>query len=343
MSSMEDFIENANRMRMRGPRRVSPYFVPRLLVNMASSHTSETFGLRFVLAHAVHRLHLTHHYSGPSLSPSSACTSSAHAIGDAARLIACGSADRMLAGGAEACIHPLALAGFAQCRALSTHFNKCPQLASRPFDSTRDGFVMAEGSAILVLEALETAQKRSAPILAHVAGYGLSSDAYHVTAPRSDGSGAQQCMRAALHDADLMPKDISYLNAHATSTPVGDAAEATAIVEVFGSKGVPVSSTKGAMGHLLGAAGAVEAVASIMALCMKILPPNVNLERIGLDNYVADNLDLLRRARELDTMEAVMSNSFGFGGTNASLIFTKGSAQDLCCSGKPNLPDELKW
>lgn len=264
---------------------------------------------------------------GPNHSVTTACTTGTHSIGDAARFIAFGDADVMVAGGSESCIHPLALAGFARSRSLSTAYNATPAAASRPFDASRCGFVIAEGAGVVVLEELHHAEARGAHIYAELRGYGCSGDAYHMTAPREDGAGALLAMRKALRGARLRPADVDYINAHATSTPIGDAAENAAITTLMlGAEGgrarasdVTVSSTKGALGHLLGAAGAVEAIFAIMAVQEDVVPPTLNLHNpsAGFDlNYVP----LVAQER---VVNVAMSNSFGFGGTNASLVFAK--------------------
>ncbi|KAH8359696.1 hypothetical protein KR093_008389 [Drosophila rubida] len=285
----------------RGYNRVSPYFVPRLLPNMACGHISMRHGLR-----------------GPNHSVSTACATGAHAIGDAMRFIRNGDADVMLAGSGEACIDPLSIAGFCRLRALSTAFNDNPSVASRPFDKARDGFVMGEGSAVLVLEELEHARARGAPILAELLGYGLSGDAHHITSPSEDGAGATLAMCRAIADAGLTPQDITYVNAHATSTPTGDRIEAHAIGRVFGEhkSNVFVSSTKGAHGHLLGSSGNLEALFVVHACAENKLPPSINIQDLDVDaNVVTDacqwTTDQSRRI--------ALKNSFGFGGTNASL------------------------
>jgi 3-oxoacyl-[acyl-carrier-protein] synthase II len=284
-----------------GPRRVSPFVIPMSISNMAAGYVAIHFGLR-----------------GPNLCHVSACTSSAHSIGEAARLLERGDADVMLAGGAEAAATPIGLAGFGAMRALSTR-NDAPAAASRPFDQGRDGFVIGEGAAVLVLEREEHARARGARILAYVLGYATTADAAHVASPTEDAEGAQRCMRLALADADLAPQDVDYLNAHATSTPAGDPAEARAIRAVFGphAASLAVSSTKSMTGHLLGAAGALEALLCIKALQTGLLPPTINLEQpdpeCALD-HVAN------KARPLRARVA-LSNSFGFGGSNATLVF----------------------
>ncbi|XP_034117271.1 3-oxoacyl-[acyl-carrier-protein] synthase, mitochondrial [Drosophila albomicans] len=285
----------------RGYNRVSPYFVPRLLPNMACGHISMRHGLR-----------------GPNHSVSTACATGAHAIGDAMRFIRNGDADLMLAGSGEACIDPLSIAGFCRLRALSTAFNDNPAVASRPFDKARDGFVMGEGSAVLVLEELEHARARGAPILAELLGYGLSGDAHHITSPSEDGAGATLAMRRAIADACVKPEDIRYVNAHATSTPTGDRIEAHAISRVFGEHktNVFVSSTKGAHGHLLGSSGNLEALFVVHACAENKLPPSINVENLDVDaNVVTKTCNW----PEDQSRRIALKNSFGFGGTNASL------------------------
>jgi 3-oxoacyl-[acyl-carrier-protein] synthase II len=287
----------------KGPRRVSPFFIPASLINLASGHVS-----------------IMHGFRGPNHAVVTACSSGAHAVGDASRLIMLGDADVMVAGGTEAAVSRLGIAGFAAARALSTSFNDNPQAASRPWDRDRDGFVMGEGSGMLVLEELEHAKKRGARIYAEVVGYGLSGDAYHITAPPEDGNGGFRAMRAALKRAGLDPSDIDYINAHGTSTPVGDEIELAAVKRLFGPAvgDVSMSSTKSAVGHLLGAAGAVEAIFSIKAINEGVVPPTLNLENPS-ENCAGVDL-VPKRARERK-VRAALSNSFGFGGTNASLVF----------------------
>lgn len=281
-----------------GYRKVSPLFVPSLLANMAAGHVSIASGFR-----------------GPNHCVSTACTAGAHSIGDAANFIRAGMAKVMLAGSTEAAIHPAAVAGFARARSLATKYNDEPEKASRPFDGKRDGFVIGEGASMLVLEEYEHAVSRGAKIYAELAGYGASGDAHHITAPHPDGRGAQDCMEMALRSSGLDASDVQYVNAHATSTQLGDAIESKAIVNVFG-KDISVSSTKGATGHLLGAAGALEAAFTIKAVQEQILPPNLNLTEIGPEfeaNYVTEATPA--------KVKAAITNSFGFGGTNASLLF----------------------
>ena len=287
----------------RGPRRVTPFFIPASLINLASGQVS-----------------IRHGFKGPNHSVVTACSSGAHAIGDAARMIQYEDADVMIAGGAEAAVCRLGLAGFSSARALSTNFNDTPELASRPWDKDRDGFVMGEGSGIVVLEDLEHARKRGAQIYAELIGYGMSGDAHHITSPPPDGNGGFRSMRAALKRANLNPEDIDYINAHGTSTPLGDEIELGAVKRLFGDAayGLSMSSSKSAVGHLLGAAGSVEAIFSIKALKHGVVPPTLNLENPsdGCD------LDLVPKYAKERKMRYSLSNSFGFGGTNATLIFT---------------------
>jgi 3-oxoacyl-[acyl-carrier-protein] synthase II len=286
----------------RGPDRVSPFFIVGALVNLAAGQVAVRFGAK-----------------GPNTAVATACTTGAHSIGDAFRLIQHGHADAMICGGAEASITPLGVAGFCAMRALSTR-NDAPAEASRPWDQARDGFVIGEGAGILILEALDHARQRGATILAELTGYGMSADAHHVTAPPADGDGVARVMKAALKDARLEPSAVQYLNAHATSTPLGDRAEATAIAHVFGdhARTLPVSSTKSMTGHLLGAAGALEAGVTVLTLQHQLAPPTTNLDNPDADNGL--NL-IAHRAAKLSVTHA-MTNSFGFGGTNASLIFS---------------------
>ena len=287
----------------KGPRRLSPFFIPASLINEASGHISINYGFR-----------------GPNHSVVTACSTGAHAIGDAARLIALDDADVMVSGGAEAAVCRLGIAGFAACRALSTGFNETPEAASRPFDQGRDGFVMGEGSGIVVLEELEHAKARGAKIYGEVVGYGMSGDAYHMTAPSETGDGAFRAMRNALKRSGLSPSDIDYINAHGTSTPLGDQIEVSAVQRLFGAAAqtVSMSSTKSSIGHLLGAAGAVEAIFSILAMRDNIAPPTLNLVNPSENCLGVDLVPLKPRERPI---HAVLSNSFGFGGTNASLVF----------------------
>ena len=289
----------------RGPRRVSPHFVHGRLINLVSGQVSIKYGLM-----------------GPNHAVVTACSTGAHAIGDAARLIQWGDADVMVAGGAEGAICPLGIAGFAQARALSTSFNDEPTRASRPWDKARDGFVMGEGAGIVVLEDYERAKARGAKIYGEVIGYGLTGDAYHVTAPHPEGSGAYRSMEMALKRAGLGPDAIDYVNAHGTSTPMGDELELGAIRRLFGPavEGLSMSSTKSAIGHLLGGAGAVESIFCLLAMRDGIVPPTLNLED-PCDG--AEGLDLVPQKAKERKVDAVLNNSFGFGGTNATLIMRK--------------------
>ena len=296
--------ETALVLKERGPRRVSPFFIPGRLINLASGYVSIAHGLK-----------------GPNHAVVTACSTGAHAIGDAGRLIALGDADLMVAGGAESPLDRLSMAGFAACRALSTGFNEEPTRASRPYDRDRDGFVMGEGAGVVVLEELEHARARGARIYAELIGYGMSGDAHHITAPAEDGDGALRCMTAALRRAGITPAEIDYINAHGTSTPLGDEIELNAVQRLVGDEAshIAMSSTKSSTGHLLGAAGAVEAVFSILAMRDKVAPPTLNLDHPSVKAAV----DLVpHRARERE-IDVVLSNSFGFGGTNASLVFRR--------------------
>jgi len=286
----------------KGPRRVSPHFVHGRLINLISGQVSIKYGLR-----------------GPNHAVVTACSTGAHAIGDAARMIAMDDADVMLAGGAEATICPLGIAGFAQARALSTDFNATPEKASRPYDKDRDGFVMGEGAGVLCLEEYEHAKARGAKIYAEVIGYGLSGDAYHVTAPHPEGDGAFRSMQMALKKSGLKPEDIDYINAHGTSTPLGDELELGAVRKLFGDalSTLSMSSTKSAIGHLLGGAGAVESIFCILAIRDQIVPPTLNLDN---PSESCLGVDLVPHVAKKRKVTAVLNNSFGFGGTNASLI-----------------------
>ncbi len=287
----------------KGPRRVSPHFVHGRLINLISGQVSIKYGLM-----------------GPNHAVVTACSTGAHAIGDAARLIALDDADVMVAGGSEGAICPLGIAGFAQARALSTGFNDTPERASRPYDVDRDGFVMGEGAGIVVLEEYERAKARGAKIYAEVIGYGLTGDAYHVTAPHPDGSGAFRSMEMALRKAGLNPSDIDYINAHGTSTPMGDELELGAVRRLFGSAidTLSMSSTKSATGHLLGGAGAVESIFCALAIRDQIVPPTLNLDH---PSPGCAGVDLVPHVPKRRKVKAVVNNSFGFGGTNATLVF----------------------
>ncbi len=291
----------------KGPRRVSPFFIPGSLINLASGLISIEFGCK-----------------GPNHSVVTACSTGTHAIGDAARLIAFDDADVMIAGGAESAICRLGIAGFIACKALATKFNDAPEKASRPYDKDRDGFVMGEGAGVVVLEELDHARARGARIHAEIVGYGMSGDAYHVTAPSPDGGGAYRCMQAALKRAGLQAHDIDYINAHGTSTPLGDELELRAVERLMGNHAaeLAMSSTKSSIGHLLGAAGAVEAIFSVLAIRDNVCPPTLNLDNPSVETPV-DLVPKVAKAREIDT---VLSNSFGFGGTNASLVLRRFAA-----------------
>lgn len=288
----------------KGPRRLSPFTIPSFLSNMAAGHVSINYGLK-----------------GPLGAPVTACAAGVQAIGDAARMIRAGEVDVAVCGGAEAAIHRVSLAGFAAARALSSDFNDTPELASRPFDQARDGFVMGEGAGILVIEELEHALARGAQPIAELVGYGTSADAYHMTAGPEDGDGARRAMQQALRQAGIEAAQVQYLNAHATSTPVGDKGELAAIRTVFGANGSPaISSTKSATGHLLGAAGGIEAIFTVLALRDQVAPVTLNLEN---PDALANGLDLLRGAARPMPIEYALSNGFGFGGVNASVLFRR--------------------
>ena len=289
----------------RGPRRLSPFFIPAALINLASGQVSIRYG-----------------FKGPNHSVVTACSTGAHAIGDAARLITLDDADVMVAGGAEAAVCRLGMAGFAAARALSTRYNDTPEKASRPWDEGRDGFVMGEGAGVVVLEELEHAKRRGATIYSEVIGYGMSGDAHHVTAPAEDGDGAYRAMAAALKRAKLNPEDLDYINAHGTSTPLGDVIELGAVKRLFGDHAakLSMSSTKSATGHLLGAAGAIEAIFSVMAIRDNVVPPTLNLDKPSPE---CNGVDLVPHTAKERPVRAALSNSFGFGGTNASLVLAQ--------------------
>ncbi|MGA0604393.1 beta-ketoacyl-ACP synthase II [Phenylobacterium sp. VNQ135] len=295
--------DTAIELHEKGPRRVSPFFIPSALINLASGQVSIKYG-----------------FKGPNHAVVTACATGAHAIGDAARLIKYGDADVMICGGAEASVVPVGIAGFIACRAMATAFNDTPEKASRPYDKDRDGFVMGEGAAVLVLEELEHAKARGAKIYAEVAGYGLSGDAYHITAPVEDGDGGFRAMKAALKDAGMTPGDVDYINAHGTST-MADGIELGAVERLLGNSapGKAMSSTKSMTGHLLGAAGALEAAFCLLAIRDQVAPPTINLDNPDVET----KLDLVPHKAKPMKIDVAMSNSFGFGGTNACVIFKK--------------------
>jgi 3-oxoacyl-[acyl-carrier-protein] synthase II len=307
IGGVEGIAETAITLHERGPRRVSPFFIPGRIINLASGYVSIAHGLK-----------------GPNHAVVTACSTGSHAIGDAGRMIALGDADVMVAGGTESPVNRISLAGFAAVRALSTGFNDRPTQASRPYDKDRDGFVMGEGAGVVVLEEYEHAKARGATIYAELIGYGMSGDAFHITAPTPDGDGAFRCMSAAIKRAGIAPGDIDYINAHGTSTPLGDEIELGAVQRLIGNAAgrVSMSSTKSSIGHLLGAAGAVEAIFSILAIRDGIAPPTLNLDNPSVQTPI-DLVPLKARKRDIDV---VLSNSFGFGGTNASLIFRRCAA-----------------
>ena len=305
IGGLESIVKTDQLMSEKGPRRISPFFIPSALINLISGHVSIRYGFR-----------------GPNHAVVTACSTGAHAIGDAARMVALDDADVMVAGGAEAAVCRIGMAGFAAARALSTSYNDTPEVASRPWDKGRDGFVMGEGAGIVVLEELEHARARGAKIYGEIKGYGMSGDAHHITAPAEDGDGGFRAMQAALKRAGLAPGDIDYVNAHGTSTPLGDLIEAKAVARLLGdaAANVSISSTKSATGHLLGAAGAIEAIYAIKTVQTGDLPPTLNLN--DPENQVAD-FDLVPVKSRHRKVRNAMSNSFGFGGTNASLIMGK--------------------
>ena len=306
IGGLPGIMEGAITLHEKGPRRISPFFIPSNLINLASGHASIKYG-----------------FSGPNHSVVTACSTGAHAIGDAARIIMWDDADVMVCGGTEAAVCRLGIAGFSAARALSTKYNDDPPKASRPWDQGRDGFVMGEGAGILVLEELEHAKARGAKIYAEVVGYGMSGDAHHITAPAEDGNGAFRAMRNALKRAGIAPDKIDYINAHGTSTPLGDEIELSAVKRVFGAHAneLSMSSTKSALGHLLGAAGSVEAIFSILSIRDGVVPPTLNLDNPspGCD------IDLVPHRSKERRVDFALSNSFGFGGTNASLVFARAS------------------
>ncbi len=304
IGGLSGIADTALLLKEKGPRRVSPFFIPGRLINLAGGYVS-----------------IKHQLKGPNHAVVTACSTGTHAIGDAARLVALGDAEVMVAGGSESPICRIALAGFAACRALSTGFNDKPSKASRPYDKDRDGFVMGEGAGVVVLETLERAKARGAKIYAEVIGYGMSGDAYHITAPSESGDGAFRCMKAALKRAGITPSEIDYVNAHGTSTPMGDEIELSAVERLFGNSAgkLTMSSTKSAIGHLLGAAGAVEAVFSALAIRDNIAPPTLNLDNPSVETAI----DLVAHTAKKREINVVLSNSFGFGGTNASIVLRR--------------------
>jgi 3-oxoacyl-[acyl-carrier-protein] synthase II len=304
IGGLATIAETAIELHEKGPRRISPFFIPSALINLASGQVS-----------------IRHGFKGPNHSVVTACATGAHSVGDAMRFIQHGDADVMIAGGAEAAVCPIGIAGFIASRAMSTHFNDAPQRASRPYDRDRDGFVMGEGAGSLVLEELEHARSRGAKIYAEVVGYGLAGDAFHITAPADDGDGGFRAMRAAIAHAGISPDDIDYINAHGTSTPLGDEIELRAVERLMGNAAakVTMSSTKSATGHLLGAAGAIEAAFSVLALRDQVAPPTLNLDNPSVETPI----NLAPHHAQPRKIDIALSNSFGFGGTNASVIFKK--------------------
>jgi len=305
IGGLNEIYETSIVLHERGPRRVSPFFIPRSLINLASGQVSIKYGLK-----------------GPNHSVVTACATGSHALGDAARMIAFNDADVMVAGGAEAAVCRVGIAGFCAMKALSTSYNETPEKASRPFDAGRDGFVMGEGAGVVVLEEYEHAKKRGAKIYGELIGYGLSGDAYHMSAPAEDGNGGFRAMQMALRQAGLTPDAIDYVNAHGTSTPMGDEIEVRAVKRLLGDavSKVSMSSTKSATGHLLGAAGAVEAIYCLKAMQTSLIPPTLNLENVS---EACQGIDLVPLKAKEKKIDIALSNSFGFGGTNASLVFRK--------------------
>jgi 3-oxoacyl-[acyl-carrier-protein] synthase II len=304
IGGLSTIADTAVELHEKGPRRVSPFFIPSALINLASGQASIRYG-----------------FKGPNHAVVTACATGAHAVGDASRLIMYGDADVMIAGGAEAAVCKIGIAGFIACRAMSTNFNDTPEKGSRPYDKDRDGFVMGEGAGALVLEEYEHAKARGAKIYAEVVGYGLAGDAYHITSPAEDGDGGFRAMQAAIGHAGIHPSDIDYINAHGTSTPVGDEIELGAVERLLGQAAgkVAMSSTKSAIGHLLGAAGAVEAIFSVLAIRDQIAPPTINLDNPSVETAI----DLVPHKAKPMAINYALSNSFGFGGTNASVILKK--------------------
>src|SRR3954452_9273046 len=304
IGGVEGIADTAVTLHERGPRRVSPFFIPGRIINLAAGYVSIEHGLK-----------------GPNSAVVTACSTGSHAIGDAGRMIALGDADVMVAGGTESPVNRISLAGFAAVRALTTGFNDTPTKASRPYDRDRDGFLMGEGAGVVILEEYEHAKARGARMYAELVGYGMSGDAFHITAPTSDGDGAFRCMNAAIKRAGIQPGEIDYINAHGTSTPLGDEIELGAVERVVGNAAgrIAMSSTKSSIGHLLGAAGAVEAIFSILAIRDQSAPPTINLDNPSVETPI----DLVPHVARKRDIGVVLSNSFGFGGTNASLIFRR--------------------
>lgn len=302
IGGLETIYDSSITLYEKGPRRIGPFVLPGMLINLTSGHIS-----------------IRHGFKGPNHSVVTACATGAHAIGDAARLIQRGDADVMVAGGSESSICRIGIVSFTACRAMTTGFNDRPEAASRPYDKDRDGFLMGEGAGALILEEYEHAKARGAKIYAEFKGYGLSGDAHHITSPAPDGNGGYRAMKMALNDAKMSPSEIDYVNAHGTSTPMGDEIEVKAVEDLFGdhAANISMSATKSATGHLLGAAGAIEAVFSILALRDQVAPPTLNLENPSLETPI----DLVPLTAKKTEINAVLSNSFGFGGTNASLVF----------------------